>query len=258
MSLPLVSCVTVARGSLPALKEAVRGYCEQTYARRELIVAAARDARYVRAVREFVSSLGRADIRVLALDDSRPGTTDITVDALRAASGDLVCIWADNERSHTARLQAHVDHLSTTGAGWSAMAERLVYLLPERLLYWVGADDASTSHVFGVADTLMARSDEAAEHWKRLAAGGGDSIPGEPHRLPADAAFLGVRVFGDLLDRQPRPDEPLLMRTSRDQRVCRAHAAHFRMALAHLRLPRPCLVRARSDTGEMVTVEIDR
>src|SRR5262245_41469093 len=135
MTLPLVSCVTVARGSLPGLKEAVRGYCGQTYARRELIVAVARDVRYVRAVGEFVSSLRRDDIRVLALDGAR-GAADITLEALGEASGELACIWADNERSHPARLRAQIDHLIASGAGWSIMAERLVYLLPERRLYW--------------------------------------------------------------------------------------------------------------------------
>ena len=256
MTTPLVSCVTVARGSLPGLKEAVRCYCEQTYERRELIVAVARDERYLRAVEAFVSSLGRGDIRVLAPDESRGA--DPMAEALRAASGEFVCVWVDNERSHSARLQVQVNHLTTSGAAWSVMGERLIFLLPERMVYWVAATGAAeAARRYGVAETLMARAGEAAERWGRLLDVEGEAVPAEPHRMPADASFLAVRVFGELLDPHARPDEALLKETSRDHDACRARAELFRIALAQSRLPRPCLVRALSGNGEFVTVDVN-
>ena len=255
MTTPPVSCVTVARGSLPGLKEAVRCYCEQTYERRELIVAAARDERYIRAVEVFVSSLGRADIRVLSLNESRD--TDPMVEALRAASGEFVCVWADNERSHTARLQVQVNHLTTSGAAWSVLGERLVFLLPERMVYWVAAEGAEAARRYGVAETLTVRAEEAAERWGRLLDAEGEAVPAEPNRMPADASFLAVRVYGELLDPHARPDEALLKETSRDYETCRARAELFRIALAQSRLPRPCLVRALAGNGEFVTVDVN-
>ena len=255
MTTPLVSCVTVARGSLPGLKEAVRCYCEQTYERRELVVAVARDERYVRAVEAFVSSLGRKDVRVHTLDESRD--SDPMAEALRAASGEFVCVWADNERSHPARLRVQVNHLSTSGAAWSVMGERLVFLLPERMVYWVAADGVEAARRYGVAETLIVRAEEAAERWGRLLDVEGGAAPAEPNRMPADASFLAVRVYGELLDPHARPDEALLKETSRDHDACRARAELFRIALAQSRLPRPCLVRALSGNGEFVTVDVN-
>lgn len=255
MTTPLVSCVMAARGSLPALKEAVRCYCEQTYARRELIVAVARDARYVNAVEEFVSSLGRDDIRVLALDGVRGRGADPMAEALGAAAGEVVCVWADNERSHPARLQVQVNHLTASGVGWSVMTERLVYLLPERQLYWVAAHSAEAAQRFGVAETLTAFAGEFAERWGRPLFED-EAGPAAAHLLPADSAFLAVRVFGDLLNPHARPDETLLTETCHDNDACRARAGLFRIVLAQSRLPRPCLVRAPSEGGGFVTVEV--
>jgi hypothetical protein len=137
------------------------------------------------------------------------------------------------------------------------MGERLVFLLPERMVYWVAADGAEAARRYGVAETLMARAGEAAERWGRLLDVEGEAVPAEPHRMPADASFLAVRVFGELLDPHARPDEALLKETSRDHDACRARAELFRIALAQSRLPRPCLVRALSGNGEFVTVDVN-
>jgi hypothetical protein len=247
MNPPFVSCVTVPRGSLARLKTAVQCYCQQTYPHRELLIAACRDPWRQRAVGDYVASLERNDVRVLRPADG----DDSTAAALGAAGGDLACVWADSDVSHPSRLQHQVEHLTRAGLRGSVTGDRLAYLWPNRLLYWVDATDPATARAVGVAETLLARADEAPALWRRL-----QNEAVAPARLPAGGGLLSVRVFGDLLDPHA-PSQDLLAAACRDQQDYRPFAGQLRAILSQFQLPRPFLVQGRTADGQTVTVDLN-
>jgi glycosyltransferase involved in cell wall biosynthesis len=136
---PLVSCLMV---TLPVphrwdgLTRSITDYLRQTHARRELIIVA--DTRVqggtVEAIADYVSGLGRSDIRLVA-----PATA-ASLGALRNVSlaearGELVCTWDDDDMRHPERVARQVAALTEMGAEGLCLTHVLQFFQSERRLY---------------------------------------------------------------------------------------------------------------------------
>jgi glycosyltransferase involved in cell wall biosynthesis len=89
---------------LEPIKRAVDDFCRQTLVRKRLVMVLEGGTSEVRgAVRAYVAALNRHDIRVLTPSGTRP-IGQLRNIGLEAATGELICLWDDEGRSHPERL----------------------------------------------------------------------------------------------------------------------------------------------------------
>ena len=159
-SLPKVSCLTVTLDRLELLKEAIRCYCEQTYAQRELVIVTDGSSHYARSINRHLEALARDDIRLVHIEGRR-SLGELRNLSLEEATGDLVCQWDDDDLNHPERLRAQLTCLQEAGADACMFTDELHFFTEARELYWV---DWSTDGVVRepwqwIPGTLMARRD---------------------------------------------------------------------------------------------------
>jgi glycosyltransferase involved in cell wall biosynthesis len=138
----LVSCLMVTLpvpGRLEHLKRSIADYCWQTHAKRELVIVMDAGIAACRlAIRSFVLSLGRHDIRVV---DPSGG---LSLGALRnisvgEARGDVLCQWDDDDRYHPGRIVRQLSKLQGSGT-IAVFLDEVMHLFPQSgrlyLLNW--------------------------------------------------------------------------------------------------------------------------
>lgn len=137
---PVVSCLMVTL-PVPARFEAFRrsmaAFCGQTWSNRELVVVLDRGTAEARkAIRRAVAHADRDDIRIVEPDG------ELTLGALRnvsmrAARGDIVCLWDDDDLYHPERLARQVAALRDCGRPASCLQEVMQYFPATRRLFLV-------------------------------------------------------------------------------------------------------------------------
>ncbi len=134
----LVSCLMVTWGvprRLPHLRRSVAAYGAQTHRNRELVVISKSPGAEDRAATAaFFSSLGRSDIRFVAVTD------DLSLGAQRnlsreVARGSVFCQWDDDDLSHPERLEQQLAALTASGAEAVGLQEVMQYFPATRTLY---------------------------------------------------------------------------------------------------------------------------
>lgn len=136
--LPMVSCLMITL-PVPArlgwLRRSLASYCRQTYPRRELVIVMDLGTAEDRAnVAGAVKALGRADIRVLAAGQKmRLGGLRNT--SVRAARGDYVCQWDDDDFYHPERIERQMEGMLAAGCRAGCLQEIMQYFPAERCLY---------------------------------------------------------------------------------------------------------------------------
>ena len=128
---PLVSCLMVTRGrSFPA-RFAVDCFRRQSWPERELVLVC--DAPGT-PVEDYCRTLGDARIRVVVPDGPAASLGDLRNLSLRAARGDYVCQWDDDDLYHPQRLELGMLLLQSMRADamflsrwmlWSPQARRI-------------------------------------------------------------------------------------------------------------------------------------
>lgn len=113
---------------------AIRCFADQRYPARELIVVCQGTFNYRRHLAGLARQHGISDVAILeAAQDMSLGA--LRNRALDAASGDLVCIWDDDDCSHPDRLAAQVAQLIEENSHSCFLGEHLQ--LFDRTLYWI-------------------------------------------------------------------------------------------------------------------------
>jgi hypothetical protein len=128
---PLVSCLMVTRGrSFPA-RFAVDCFRRQSWPERELVLVCDAPGTPVEA---YCRTLGDARIRVVVPDGPAASLGDLRNLSLRAARGDYVCQWDDDDLYHPQRLELGMLLLQSMRADamflsrwmlWSPQARRI-------------------------------------------------------------------------------------------------------------------------------------
>jgi hypothetical protein len=247
---PLVSCVLITRDRLVPFKESVRCYCEQSYPRRELVVATDGSPRHQQALERFTCSLARPDIRTLRLEPGALSEPDAVQSVLDDARGDIVCHWADADRSAPQRLQAQVHHLLAANAGACLLSDQVHFFSESRDVLWVRArTDAGEPSAF--ADTVLARRRDC-----RPAPPSDDRLGGPIATRPG-TSIVWMDHAGPLVARVFDRDAPDLSAwrefsevNAFDDAFVDAHLGAVRSVLLAHRLPRPFLVAARARPAE--------
>ncbi|MCW3105219.1 MAG: glycosyl transferase family 2 [Bacteroidetes bacterium] len=132
---PKISCLTVTKNRLPALKTAIRCYCDQTYPEKEMVIVSDGSAWYNAAVQRYLSELGRKDIRLVAINET------CTLGKLRnisisEATGNIICQWDDDDLYHPDRLSIQFAKMTAENAKACCMTDQLHYFYEERELFW--------------------------------------------------------------------------------------------------------------------------
>ncbi|MFI4933644.1 MAG: glycosyltransferase family A protein [Caulobacterales bacterium] len=146
---PLISCLMVTQAvpaRLESLERSLAAYGRQTYPNRELVIVLDQGTADARAaIRKAVDALGRDDIRII----DPPGP--LTLGALRnvswrAARGDIVCQWDDDDLYHPERLERQLAGLRAAD-GRSVCLQEVMHYTPAtrrmRLTNWRASPQAS-------------------------------------------------------------------------------------------------------------------
>ena len=128
---PLVSCLMVTRGRLFPARFAVDCFRRQSWPERELVLVC--DAPGT-PVEEYCRTLGDGRIRVVVPDGPAASLGELRNLSLRAARGDYVCQWDDDDLYHPQRLELGMLLLQSMRADamflsrwmlWSPQAHRI-------------------------------------------------------------------------------------------------------------------------------------
>lgn len=134
---PTISCLTVTRGRLRLLKQAIRCYLDQTWAARELVIVTDAEPRQVGAIEHYLATLGRADVRLMVAEGNGLTLGRLRNLSLEAARGELVCQWDDDDLYHPERLATQADTLLAGGATACFLTDQLHYFCDEQRLFWI-------------------------------------------------------------------------------------------------------------------------
>jgi glycosyltransferase involved in cell wall biosynthesis len=135
---PLVSCLMVTLPSairLPYLRRSLASFRGQTYPARELIIVLdGGTAEACTAVRLAVAEFRRDDIRIME------PRGNLTLGALRnmswrAARGDFICQWDDDDLYHPERIAAQMASLKASGGVSTCLTEVMQFFPASRRLH---------------------------------------------------------------------------------------------------------------------------
>jgi glycosyltransferase involved in cell wall biosynthesis len=132
---PKISCLTVTKNRLVALKSAIRCFCDQTYPEKEMIIVSDGGSWYNGAVQRYLDELDRNDIRFVIVNET------CTLGKLRnismaEATGGILCQWDDDDLYHPERLSIQYAKMKEKNAKACCMTDQLQYFYEERELYW--------------------------------------------------------------------------------------------------------------------------
>jgi glycosyltransferase involved in cell wall biosynthesis len=133
---PPVSCLMVTRDRPELADRAIRCFAAQRYPARELVIVSQGGRAYGERLRASARAHGVPDALVL---DADPG---LRLGVLRnlsldAASGDLVCVWDDDDLCHPDRVAVQVAALREAGAHSSFLSDHLQLFADRRHLHWI-------------------------------------------------------------------------------------------------------------------------
>ncbi|MGH3614299.1 MAG: glycosyltransferase family A protein [Pseudonocardia sp.] len=129
--------VTKDRPTLAA--RAIRCFADQRYPARELVIVSQGTADYRRRLAGLARAHGVTEVRIV---DAAP---DLPLGALRnlsldAATGELVCVWDDDDCCHPDRLRTQVAELVGSRSHTSFLSDHLQLFEEDRSLYWIDWD----------------------------------------------------------------------------------------------------------------------
>lgn len=150
-----VSCLMV---TLPERREmmarAVEAWVRQTHLDRELIVVIDEGPPEERAdAAAMIAAFGQTDIRTVVPQ------SPLTLGALRNlgvahASGELICLWDDDDLHHPQRLARQLAAMTEAGCAATVLQEAMLYRAAPRTLHWT---NWAATQAGGLPGTLMCR-----------------------------------------------------------------------------------------------------
>jgi len=162
--LPTIECLMV---TLPVsarftfAQRSIADYCRQTYPNKKLILVLDRGTDTGRrALHDYVASLRRDDIRIVASED-KSNLGKLRNISMENATADIVCQWDDDDRSHPERLEAQAAFLQSTGLEAVYLQDLMQYSASTGALYWT---NWRATPAGGHPGTLMARRSAALRY----------------------------------------------------------------------------------------------
>jgi glycosyltransferase involved in cell wall biosynthesis len=161
---PLISCLMVTGAGperAPWFTVALQGYCRQSYPHTEMVIVLDQPATEDRArIERQVAELGRSDIRIICPPGKLPlgALRNLSMDA---ASGELVCLWDDDDVHHPHRVERQLAHLRATGADAVLLADCLHLFMQQGQCFWV---NWQRTRYGGLPGTLLARRDHGLRY----------------------------------------------------------------------------------------------
>ncbi|SDD59242.1 Glycosyltransferase involved in cell wall bisynthesis [Actinokineospora iranica] len=133
---PLVSCLMVTRDRPTLADRAIRCFAHQRYTARELVIVTQGTAAYRNQLLESTRAHGVERVEIVQADPTmRLGALrNLSLDV---ASGDLVCVWDDDDCSHPDRLTIQVGELISVGAHTSFLSDHLQLFQQDGDLHWI-------------------------------------------------------------------------------------------------------------------------
>lgn len=126
--LPVISCVCVTRNKPVLLKRAIECFLAQSYKRKELIIVCESDDPGSIALAGAISEGAGEEIRVVTVN-AVPKTTlgELRNIGIKAASGEFICQWDDDDWYHKDRLMAQCYALREHGRDGAILTQWLVF-----------------------------------------------------------------------------------------------------------------------------------
>ncbi|MEV1118792.1 glycosyltransferase [Actinosynnema sp. NPDC049800] len=157
---PLVSCLMVTKDRPALADRAIRCFADQRYTARELVVVTQGTAAYRDRLLASVRAHGVERVVVVEADpDARLGALrNLSLDA---ASGELVCVWDDDDCSHPDRLAVQVDELIRDGAHTSFLSDHLQLFQQDGDLHWIDWTRPTPPAAYPLLPTTMLMTRDA-------------------------------------------------------------------------------------------------
>jgi len=144
---PLVSCIMITRGDPKLVATSVEAFAAQTYANKELVIVC---DDVTDALRGLVAR--RADVRLIAIDEVLPLGT-LRNEGTRAARGDILCQWDDDDLFSPQRLEAGVSALLRAGTRALFLLRWMIWW-PKRKFFGVSAERLCEGSMFVWKDAM--------------------------------------------------------------------------------------------------------
>ena len=167
-----VSCLMVTLPlpeRLVFAKRSIDDFCRQTLANKTLILVLSGGVESVHhAIRDYVDSLGRNDIRIFT-QPPEWNLGQLRNFTLETATSDVLCHWDDDDLYHPERLERQLDLLLKGNYEAVYLQEVMQYFPASNVLYWTNwrATEAAAHPA-----TLMVRRETALEAIKYPTEGG--------------------------------------------------------------------------------------
>jgi glycosyltransferase involved in cell wall biosynthesis len=153
---PLVSCLMVSRADrtrIEYFKQSIECYCAQTHDRRELIIildhpTSENEGLFLAAATSF----SRGDIHCFA--GRGPSLGALRNESAEYASGEITCVWDDDDLNHPERVERQLRFLEQSGKAASILQEHCHFFRREKKLYVVNW--GNVPELRGHPGTLMA------------------------------------------------------------------------------------------------------
>jgi glycosyltransferase involved in cell wall biosynthesis len=136
-NLPKISCLTVTKDRILLLKDSVQCFLQQTYPNKELIIIAAGEGHYRNAVESYIAGLNQPSIRLIWFDGEDYSLGKARNLSLEAATGEIICIWDDDDLYHPERLSRQYLHMAGQDAEGCCLTDFLQFFEKDATLFWV-------------------------------------------------------------------------------------------------------------------------
>ncbi|MCB0706623.1 MAG: glycosyltransferase [Saprospiraceae bacterium] len=134
---PLISCLTVTKDRIVLLKESIQCFLTQSYPNKELIIVAMGDKMYHKALESYIEKLEAPSLKLIWAESEDYSLGKARNQSLQAASGDVICIWDDDDLYHPERLMSQYQHMIAQGAEGCCLTDFLQFFQKDQDLFWV-------------------------------------------------------------------------------------------------------------------------
>lgn len=154
--LPKISCLIVTCGRIALIKRSIQCFCDQTYPNRELIIITNEEAEIISQLTHCIASFGdRADIKFEALSDRKYTLGELRNKSIEKASGEIVCIWDDDDLYHPERLMQQYKNMEESKAEVSLLSTYLHFFETDLVLGWSVWGSRLPDAINGLPGSLM-------------------------------------------------------------------------------------------------------
>lgn len=236
---PRVSCLCLASGQLPSIKECIRSFCEQTYSNRELLLGIPQNDSRREHLRRYVQGLAADVVLVETAAES-------IADLVPAAAGTLCCAWQTSDSHHPRRIEVQAANMRRQNSPGCILGDWLVFGPSHLRLFWIEPNRTKCSSLS--AATLLSGTNVFQECWKQI------------HQERLSHGFRDIASLSHgaaLVVSHVEHDDMVgaLEACCKTAEFVRNNRGLLRATLPAHRLARPYLIHARHEDGTIVSMD---